>query len=301
MCSFCLLLPLFYERIDSINRIFIFSGILIGFFSILEITVFYDQMSSYWRATGGIRSISSLFNPNNSGLYAGAIILLIFSIGINKSIITLLSLGLSTFTLVASGSRTAWVSLFIIFFLSLFMKDKASQNIRGYIPFLFVLGIFFLFFQLLGYGIVINGDIENQHRGLDIYTADIRVQNFIYYISSLDIDLLLPDFTDKRIKFIQDNVYLVILNMFGLVGFVFLFFCFIFLHVKSYMHWRKPSKDISAWKIVFYYLIISGLSGSFINSFPMNQIFFISIGYFLFKKKGNEVNHIKFGKVAINV
>ncbi|WP_228940545.1 hypothetical protein [Photorhabdus thracensis] len=137
-------------------------------------------MSSYWRATGGIRSISSLFNPNNSGLYAGAIILLIFSIGINKSIITLLSLGLSTFTLVASGSRTAWVSLFIIFFLSLFMKDKASQNIRGYIPFLFVLGIFFLFFQLLGYGIVINGDIENQHRGLDIYTADIRVQNFIY-------------------------------------------------------------------------------------------------------------------------
>ncbi|WP_445373506.1 O-antigen polymerase [Photorhabdus tasmaniensis] len=295
MCSFCLLPLIFYNKI---NHVFIFSGILIGVFSILEITVFYDNMASYWRATGGIRSISSLLNPNNSGLYAGAIILLILSVGINKNIITLSSLILSAFTLVASGSRTAWVSLIFVFFLSLFMKDKASKNIKKYIPLFFIMGMSLLFLKLFGYGDV-NSNIESQYRGLDLYTAEIRLQNFVYYLFSLDIDFLLPDFTDKRIEFIQDNAYLVLINMFGLVGFLFLFLFFMFLYIKSSMYRGKLSDDISVWKVIFYYFIISGISGSFINSFPVNQMFFISIGYFVFRAKGD--NLIKLEKEAINV
>ncbi|EHC4152727.1 O-antigen polymerase, partial [Escherichia coli] len=36
---------------------------------------------------------------------------------------------------------------------------------------------------------------------------------------------------------------------------------------------------------VFIYFLISGLSNSFINSFPVNQLFFISCGYYIYKYK----------------
>ncbi|EEL2474692.1 O-antigen polymerase, partial [Salmonella enterica] len=42
-------------------------------------------------------------------------------------------------------------------------------------------------------------------------------------------------------------------------------------------------ESISVWRVIFIYFLISGLSNSFINSFPVNQLFFISCGYYVYK------------------
>jgi hypothetical protein len=117
-------------------------------------------------------------------------------------------------------------------------------------------------------------EIEIVNRGADLYTASIRWDNFIRFINAIDLYLLIPDINGQRTDFVQDNFYLVILNSFGVIGLLMLFTIFsVHLSLR-----RSKDLDMFAWKLVFAYYMVSGLSGSQLNSFPNNQLFFLSLG-----------------------
>lgn len=287
MIGLVFILPSFYKHIGRINNTLLWTGVIIGGISVLELTVFSQNMTSYWAATGGVRSISSLLNPTNSGGYAAIILILALTTNIKNKVLKTLFLIMPLITLVFSGSRTAWLSLGLVICMTPFLNDQASKNLRRYIPLMIMMTII----SIIGYIYIsgsISSGIDSQYRGLDTYTASIRLENFLSYFSRIDMDMLLPDINDRNVMFIADNFYLVMLNFFGIVGFfVLLFFVMIMFFINIKMSAVEPYiiSDLSAWKIIFLYLMISGMSNSFINSFPVNQLFFVSFGYFIYKAR----------------
>jgi hypothetical protein len=242
---------------------------------------FADKFISYWQATGGIRSISTLFNPNNLGLYLGVCLILAptTKIKLIKKIILLIPI---IFGLFMSGSRTSWVALTCILIFQ-FLFDRKHRN--GVTKFtqkrpatiitaltIILCGVTFANYFI---GLVDIGDIDSEFRGASLYTADIRISNFNSYISSIGWQTLIPDFADQSISHIQDNFYLIIINTFGIVITV---FGVIFFLSTNRIIAREEDDSLRMWRWVFAYYLISGLSGAFISAFPNNQIFFLSLG-----------------------
>ncbi|EFI0756532.1 O145 family O-antigen polymerase, partial [Escherichia coli] len=130
MISFCLIIPLFSYNMVKVNRVLLWTGVIVGTISVLELTVFYNYMVSYWAATDGIRSISSLLNPTNSGAYSAIIILIALVTNIKSLFKRALFLIMPMITLISSGSRTAWLSLGMTLLLTVVLRDSASIRLR---------------------------------------------------------------------------------------------------------------------------------------------------------------------------
>ncbi|EFF6319516.1 O145 family O-antigen polymerase, partial [Escherichia coli] len=287
MISFCLIIPLFSYNMVKVNRVLLWTGVIVGTISVLELTVFYNYMVSYWAATDGIRSISSLLNPTNSGAYSAIIILIALVTNIKSLFKRALFLIMPMITLISSGSRTAWLSLGMTLLLTVVLRDSASIRLRKKIFTLASIGTVCGALYAIFYMGSISG-IESQYRGLNTYTASIRVENFLTYLNLVDLNMLLPDFLDKNINLISDNFYLVMFNYAGLIGFfivLLILLLLIFWNIQFKIFNELMAEDIAIWRVVFIYFLISGLSNSFINSFPVNQLFFISCGYYIYKYK----------------
>ncbi|EJH2659235.1 O-antigen polymerase [Salmonella enterica] len=285
MIGFSQIILYFSNDMSKINMVLLWTGVIVGTISVLELTVFYDYMVSYWISTGGIRSISSLLNPTNSGAYSAIIILIALGINIRSKFKKTLFVLMPMITLISSGSRTAWLSLALTLLLTVFFNDQASIRLRKKILAIAGIGAICGVLYAAFYMSNISG-IQSQYRGLDTYTASIRVENFITYINSIDLGMLLPDFLDKNINLISDNFYLVLLNYFGIIGFyiVFLISILLFYYNVQIKDFNKIiDENIAVWRVIFIYFLISGLSNSFISSFPVNQLFFISCGYYVYK------------------
>ena len=123
---------------------------------------------------------------------------------------------------------------------------------------------------------------DSTYRGMDLYTASIRAENLIGYYEEIDWTVFFPDLLGVRDLFVQDNFFLVFLNSFGFILCVVTMFFVLasrdFLVKTRVVHFK-------AWRWVVVYYFISGLSGSFVNSFPNNQLFFIALGSFLVRPK----------------
>lgn len=287
MIGFVYLIPVYHYEITKINYVLLWTGVIIGIVSILELTIFYQNMVSYWSSTGGVRSISSLLNPTNSGAYAAVIIILALTTNIKRTFLKILFIIMPLITLILSGSRTAWLSLGIVMALSPLIRGKASKKLRKVLPLFILLGIASAIIYIYFLATAFSG-IDSQYRGLNSYTASIRLVNFLNYFKMLDISMILPDFNDKNIAFISDNFYLVMLNFLGIIGFSLLLLCIMilfFLNQSANKIEGILSSELTGWKVIFIYFAISGLSNSFINAFPVNQLFFISCGYFIHKMK----------------
>lgn len=279
MMPFMLILKLWEDRLLMIGRAIVLCGALVGIFSVIEITLLTSLFESAWASSGSIRSISTLFNPNNLGLYVGVALLLLPYMQL-RAIWTAVCGALLMFSLVSSGSRTAWVSLAIVLIYALIVSADARARVSGLLRrhlsqliwTAVVLAVIYAIYATLS----IQPEVEIQvvNRGADLYTASIRWDNFLSFLSQIDAGLLLPDMTSKRADFIQDNFYLVALNSFGVIGLL-LLFAFLATHFSP---WRNLSPDLFPWKLVFVFYMVSGLSGSQLNSFPNNQLFFLSMG-----------------------
>lgn len=277
MTPFILIPKLWEGHLLLIGRVIVVCGALVGVFSVIEMTLLTSLFESVWASTGSIRSISTLFNPNNLGLYVGAALVLLPYMQL-KTIWTSLCGALLAFSLVASGSRTAWVSLVVVVIYAMI----ASSNARARLTKM----VLYRLPKLLGGSVILVGiyivflvnnvptDIEVTNRGADLYTASIRWENFLTFLSLVDGSIFFPDVTGARADYIQDNFYLVVLNSFGVIG-VLVFFMFFIVHFSPA---RKNNPDLFPWKLVFVFYMVSGLSGSQLNSFPNNQMFFLSMG-----------------------
>lgn len=277
MISFMHVPKIWPEKLPVIGRTIVYVGAVVGAFSVIELTVLATIFESSWTSTGSIRSISTLLNPNNLGLYAGACLILLPYLGLRLLPLAVVS-PLIFFAFIASGSRTAWVSLLIVLIYQLLrsrsFRRKISRLISGHLIRAFALfssiAMIFLIYKTFN----APPDIDITNRGTDLYTASLRWDNIIRFINAIDISIIFPDLADKRTDFIQDNFYLVVLNSFGIVG-ILIILPFLLTHFKPR---RSINPNFVPWKIMFAYYMISGLSGSHLNSFPNNQLFFLSLG-----------------------
>ena len=290
MMPFILVPKLWEKRLLLIGRTIVVSGAIVGVLSIVEVTVLTALFESAWASTGSIRSVSTLFNPNNLGLYVGVALVLLPFMRM-RTLWTAICAALLIFALVASGSRTAWVSLMLILVYTLIVDANARSRLAGLLH--------RNLSQALLSGIALAGvyavyqafssppDIEVTSRGADLYTASIRWDNFVTFLGLIDVGLLFPDHLGERADYIQDNFYLVILNSFGVVG-VLLLLVFLVTHFSP---WRSRNPDLVPWKLVFAFYMVSGLSGSQLNSFPNNQLFFMSMGALWIYRPGFGLAH----------
>lgn len=277
MAGFASTLQVYPTATRSIARVVVLSGASVGCFSVIELTLLAEKFVGYWAATGGVRSISTMFNPNNLGLYLGAAFLILPWAAFSRRTSVALAAPI-LFGLVASGSRTAWVSL-ILCLLVLFLLPNTGRGLRrAAIRYRYLLWIMLALTVAtipLAMKIIDNFGIESENRGTDTYTASIRWTNFEAYVEQIDEYSLLPDLSDKRTERIQDNVYLVLFNTFGMGGFMVMLMA---LAAGMRPGPILPENGRLAWRLLLAYYLVSGLSGSFINSFPNNQMFFIALG-----------------------
>jgi hypothetical protein len=277
MTPFILIPALWEDRLLPIGRVIVLCGAGVGIFSIIEITVLASLFESAWASTGSIRSISTLFNPNNLGLYVGVALILLPYMRL-KTLWTALCGALLTFSLVASGSRTAWVSLVIVLTCALVVSADARRRFFGllhrHLPKLLLTGVALAAVYAIYLTFSTPPQVEVTHRGADLYTASVRWSNFLSFLNLIDGGLLIPDTLGERADLIQDNFYLVVLNSFGIVGLA----AFLTVLATHFSPWRNRNPDLFPWKLVFVFYMVSGLSGSQLNSFPNNQLFFLSMG-----------------------
>jgi hypothetical protein len=279
MTPFILIPSLWEDRLLLIGRVIVVCGAVVGIGSVIEITVLASLFESAWASNGSIRSISTLFNPNNLGLYVGVALVLLPYMRL-KTVWTALCGALLMFSLAASGSRTAWVALVVVLIYALIVSADARARLSGllhrHLPQLLLTGIVLagVYAIYLAFSKPPEIEVQVANRGADLYTASIRWDNFVRFISHIDAGLLFPDLLGERADFIQDNFYLVAINSFGVIG-ILAFLAFLATHFSP---WRNPNPDLFPWKLVFVFYMVSGLSGSQLNSFPNNQLFFLSMG-----------------------
>jgi hypothetical protein len=285
MAPFVLIPKLWEDHLLLIGRVIVVCGALVGVLSVIEMTLLTSLFESAWASSGSIRSISTMFNPNNLGLYVGAALVLLPYMKL-KTIWTSLCSALLMFSLVASGSRTAWLSLATVAIYALIVsidaRARLSKAVFHRLPQLLVVGVMFVGIYVVYYVYSPPIDIEVTNRGTNLYTASIRWENFQKFLNQVDGGLFFPDVMGTRADYIQDNFYLVVLNSFGIIG-VFMFFIFFITHFSQT---RISNPDFFPWNLVLVFYMISGLSGSQLNSFPNNQMFFLSLGAVWFYRSG---------------
>jgi hypothetical protein len=282
--SFSLVPSIWKNEMVAIGRVVIYGGVVVGFFSLVELTVLAPLFSQIWASTESIRSVSTLYNPNNLGLYSGACLILLPFLGlsIGRCVCCGALIGVSFIT---SGSRTAWVALFLVacytFITSRIFRRQVTKIIYTS-RFILMLLLVSLVAIVLSYVWLQSHhlNVETANRGLDLHTGFVRLNSYSQFISSIDVSILLPDINEERTNWIQDNFYLVMINSFGIIGLFMLF-----LLVTTHFSLRGAcAPELRAWRYVFSFYLIAGLACSQLNSFPNNQLFFISCGsVFAFK------------------
>ena len=286
MGGFISVLHVWRERAELVARIVVYSGVIVGLFSMIELTVLSELFQSYWASTDGVRSVSTMFNPNNLGLYMGVCLIFVpfMKIRVYKKILCSLPI---MFAFIASGSRTAWISLVTIILLVAVLDKTVLNRVIKYLKrYVF---LFCVVFVAAVIGFLISwtqtelGQHEGNYRGASLYTANIRLENFYSYLNTLDLSIFLPDVLGVRSHLIQDNVYLIAMSSFGIIPLVFLALFFL----SQFNIAINENMEIRVWCWVFVYYMISGLSGSFLNSFPNNQLFFISVGAIFVGRRKN--------------
>ncbi len=277
MAPFILIPKLFENRLLLIGRTVVICAAIVGIFSIIEVTLLSSLYQSAYAYRGSLRSVSTLYNPNNLGLYAGSALLLLPYMKM-KNIWFFISASLIITSLVLSDSRSAIASLVLVLIYALI----ANPNIRKifitlvlrHLNKIVLIGsiIFTSYAVRLIYSDSI--DLEIMYRGLDFHTLILRWDSLIMFFDLVDIGIFFPDIEGVRTEYIQDSSYLAMLNAFGIIGIL----CILIFFKIFFSSWRNKDPALFPWKLVFIFYIISSVSVSPIISFPNNQLFFLSMG-----------------------
>lgn len=253
------------DNVIGLGRVIIFSGVLVSFIAVLEVCFLADLYAAYWAATGGVRAISTLLNPNNLGVYLGACLILCFVIP-GAVFSKALSVVILTVGMYLSGSRTAWLSFVIVFslwFLNFGMGrvTKASRLVFFMISVLAVLVC----------ALIIYSQADNFGRLQDFTSASIRLDKYMMYLSGFNINYFFPDFDGARLFLVSESSYFLLINAFGLIGILLvILLIFIMFGFRVSMMPYFPY-------LVLYYIIVFFFE-NMVNSFPNNQLFLLSLG-----------------------
>lgn len=262
-----------------ILNVVVISAIFVSLISFYEYFFMWPVLGDYWNATGGYRSVSTMLNPNNLGVYLGVSLLILFLHKGFSVFWRVLAIAIILAALLMSGSRTAVVSILVPVFLGFVFSSGGKVRVGFLIAFIFA-SIFLLFF--IAY--FLTSDLMLSGRYLSSETAMIRLDKYFAYISMVDFSYVIPDFNFTRSFFVSENSYFYLLNTFGVALTVVVVVCYLTIFR---INWRFTSESgvrrILA-LIVLYY-IICFLFENMISSFPNNQFFFFALGAILLPRR----------------
>lgn len=279
--GFVLFIRLADRGVDRLTSVLIWSGVMVGIFSIVELGVLRNNLLTYWGQTGGVRSISTLLNPNNLGTYQGACLTL-WAYMFNKGRASLPPGLIMMFSLVASGSRTAMVGMILMALIAVLWDKTIYAAIRARIKnhMLAFVGLMVAGLAAI-YAVEMISELEDIasfKRGADLHTLVLRQQVAARFADTADWTLVRPDLWGIREVFVQDNAFLSLLNSHGAIVAGLLLWLLVTLPrvaIQANVDYLQAYRHLS----IFY--LVSGLSNSFLNSFPNNQLFFIAAGAWL--------------------
>lgn len=275
-------------ELNVILVFFVFSSFLVSLISFFEYFFMWPVLGDYWFYTGGYRSISTLLNPNNLGVYLGASLVILMLLDKFGSYLRFMMGGVIFTALLMSGSRTALLSLMVSLYLAWCLRCLKGGR-KNLLLLMFSSSVMLVAILLIGWGVI--GDFLVA-RGLD--SAYIRIEKYIYFISAIDGSYFFPDFAGERFFYTSENSYFHILNALGGVFFLMLFMVMIFFNL-DFKRCRESAVCGALSILFFYYLVASCFENVFV-SFPNNQLFFLAAGVFirpirLFGSKGFSKSH----------
>jgi len=254
-----------YGMIVRLSKVVVFTGVLVSFIAVLEVSFLSNLYASHWEATGGVRAVSTLLNPNNLGVYLGACLILCLAIpgsvlGKTLSVIVIM------IGMYLSGSRTAWLAFVVVFSLwSLrFCMGRAINTSR-------LVFVFLAVFVGVTLALVLSSQAVEVERLQDFTSANIRLEKYSIYLNGFGVDYLIPDLEGVRLYLVSESSYFLLINAFGLIGLacvavlVFLLYGFRVTWIPFFPY------------VVLYYVVV-GLFENMVNSFPNNQLFLLSLG-----------------------
>lgn len=262
------------NQIIVLVKIFVFSAFIISIISYFEYYLFEEILGDFWRNTGGFRSVSTLLNPNNLGVYLGAaLVILIFSTahGIKtKFIFGIVILG----ALYLSGSRTAWVVLGFIVFIGLVYKGGTTVQLKSILQTFALASVISVGILLLIYN---QTELINE-RLSNFETAGIRIEKYFEFILNADGSYLLPDASESRVVLVSESGYFHFVNSVGaLVALSIGAILMLNIRVGWVLSLFSRSRNRSFALLTLYYAIASFFE-NVLMSFPNNQMFFIAVG-----------------------
>lgn len=260
-------------ELNIILGFLIFSSFLVSLFSFFEYVFMWPILGDYWFDTGGYRSISTLLNPNNLGVYLGAsLVILILSDRFGPCL--KLIMGCAIFTaLLMSGSRTALLSLMMTLFFAWCLRCS-KEGRRSLLLLMFSSWVVLAVILLVGWGVI--GDVL-VGRGLE--SAYIRIEKYIYFIGAIDGSYFLPDFAGERFFYVSENSYFHALNTMG--GCFFLMLLMVMMFFTLDFTRCRESVAGSALSALFFYYLMASCFENVLVSFPNNQLFFFAAGIFM--------------------
>lgn len=261
------------RQLEQICDVILFTGVLVSLFSIYEIFFLSYLYQEYWIETEGMRSVSSLLNPNNLGVYIGACIIILTSS--SKRWLFKVILGtIFLFPLLLSGSRTAWVCLFftlIIIFIGNSYKNK--DNLLLILPLGILLVSIYTWSDFVIEAIGTLG-YDLSSRISDGRSSATRIDKYIEFLLNFNESYFFPDFDNKNAILVSESSYFTYVNYFGIFGCIlFIVFASIFYKISLVKYFKN-----GPWIYIFVYYFFVGFFESVITSFPNNQLFMISIG-----------------------
>lgn len=261
-------------QIDILIRAIVVSACIVSIVSYFEYYFMEPVLGDYWSRTGGFRSISTLLNPNNLGLFLGsALILLLFGNQFSTaSRIVICSIIIGA--LLMSGSRTAFVSLSSALSLGFVYRGAGRFNTTKLLKFIILISIIIFMLTLL----VLNGVISLPERATDMYTAHLRIEKYFEYLTSADSTYLFPDFNLERIDMVSESAYFHFVNALGLLLFGVVLISLILFFRPAWLVNLFSNSSHRCFDIVVFYYLVAMLFENVFMSFPNNQTFFISFG-----------------------
>lgn len=261
------------QKVKKLSLVIIISACIVSLVSFYEFFFMKEILGNYWKNTGGYRSISTLLNPNNLGIYLGAALVINFTV-LNSGILQKAIVATPLFAaLLMSGSRTAIFSFFTSMLMVVIFRGGGGYRVWNIVGYLVL-----VLLSLVAVSVILLMSIVNlPERASNMHTATLRIEKYLEFLLSCDVTYFWPDYFGVRAELVSESAYFHFANSFGLVyGFLFisLLYFFNFSFVKAVNYQRT---NFAFGILVFYYLFV-GLFANVIMSFPNNQLLFIAAG-----------------------
>ncbi len=253
-----------------VSTVIVFSFV----FAVLEFAFFSKILSVYSRHV--MRTSSIFSNPNNLAIILGLLTVLITSKSLFSSQKQLFYLGISSITMILSGSKTG-ILLFILSFIIYIIHQNRARNTISFI----ILSIpLIIFGGKIYYDKAISAAESLNLRGMELKSGENRLMAYDDFFSSLDTNVLFPRW--EHVVHL-DNAYI---HMWGNLGLITLFL-FLLQHLFIGLCAFKKSDALFILHCCF---TLSLLTTNMLYIWPASYIYWFFCAHVLLQPTNNKLS-----------